>query len=369
MELSEFLSQRYLGNSVEDYCWLLGMILLGLIFKKFFSKILSNLLYKAVQKYAEGVESEKMFELLHRPLSWFVMLIIFYSSTTHIEFPAEWNLETVEKFGLRMIIERIYQLLFISSIAWVVLRFVDFVGLILLKKAEKTESKQDDQIIPFAIEFLKIIVLIFSIFIVLGSVFKVNVGSLVAGLGIGGLALALAAKESLENLLSSFLIFFDKPFIVGDLVKVGSISGTVEKVGFRSTRIRTLEKSYLTVPNKKMIDAELDNLSLRTFRRVNFNIGLVYGTTKEQMQGVVSDIQKYIDEHKHTNQDGKVRFTQFGASSLDIMVLYFIDTMDFGVFLEVQEEINFKIMEIVKSHNTDFAYPTQTLFVHNQNLK
>jgi MscS family membrane protein len=87
------------------------------------------------------------------------------------------------------------------------------------------------------------------------------------------------------------------------------------------------------------------------------------------MQGVVSDIQKYIDEHKHTNQDGKVRFTQFGASSLDIMVLYFIDTMDFGVFLEVQEEINFKIMEIVKSHNTDFAYPTQTLFVHNQNLK
>ncbi len=194
-----------------------------------------------------------------------------------------------------------------------------------------------------------------------------NVGSLVAGLGIGGLAIALAAKESLENLFGSFTIFFDKPFVVGDLVTIGGVSGTVEKVGFRSTRIRTLEKSYVTIPNKRMIDAELDNLSLRTFRRVKFDVGLVYGTSMSTIKSVVQKIQKYVDEHERTNQDGQVKFMEFGSSSLDVMVLYYIDTMDWGVFLDIKEEINYKIMEIVENEESDFAFPTQTLHLNQEN--
>ncbi|MBA3900887.1 MAG: mechanosensitive ion channel family protein, partial [Bacteroidetes bacterium] len=203
-----------------------------------------------------------------------------------------------------------------------------------------------------------------GIFLILSGVFRLDIGTLVAGIGIGGLALALAAKESLENLLASFTIFLDKPFVLGDLVQVGGILGVVEKVGFRSTRLRTLERSFLTIPNKKMVDTELDNLSLRTFRRARFSVGLIYQTTQEQISLIVNDIQEFIDQHPNTNQEGKVRFTEFGSSSLDIMVQYFVDTMDWDVFLNVKQEINFKIMEIVKKHGSDFAYPSTTVFLN-----
>lgn len=363
MNFPELLSQTFLGNTVRDYLILVALILLGFIFLRYLSRLLSNFLYRFIEKYAEGIPKEKFYEKLYSPLAWFVMLVIIYSATSHIEFPEEWNLAPTEKFGLRMIIERLYQLFTICSIAWILLRIVDFVGMILLKKAEKTESKQDDQMVNFAMEAIKIIVVIFTVFIILGTVFNANVGSLVAGLGIGGLALALAAKESLENLLSSFIIFLDKPFVVGDSVTVGNISGTVEKVGFRSTRIRTLEKSFVTLPNRKMVDAELDNLTLRTFTRAKFMIGILYNTPEDKIKNIVSDIQKILDDHPHTNQDGTVRFFEFGESSLNILVQYFVDTVDWKVYMKVREDMNYKIAEIVKRHGSDFAFPTRTVLI------
>lgn len=363
MTLREILALEFLGNTLADYSWLLGAILFVFIFQKYISRYLSNILYRSFRKYVEEINREELFKLIYKPLRLTIYLLVIYAASSHIEFPKEWNLAPVDKFGLRMFLERSYLFVLILSITWIFLRLVDFVGLVLIKKAEKTESKQDDQIVLFLREILKILVIGFSFFVVLGVVFKLDIGAIVAGLGVGGLALALAAKESLENLLASFTIFADKPFVVGDLVQVGSIIGTVEKVGFRSTRIRTLEKSYLTLPNKKMVDAELDNLSLRTFRRARFNIGLIYQTTQEQILAIIKDIQQYIDEHPRTNKDGKVRFVEFGDSSLDIMIEYFVDTMDWLVYLDVKQEINLKIMEIVKKHGSDFAYPTTTVYL------
>ena len=166
----------------------------------------------------------------------------------------------------------------------------------------------DDQLIPFVIDIIKIITYIFGLIIVMGNVFNVNITALATGLGIGGIAIAMASKESLENLLGSFTIFLDQPFTVGDIVTVGTITGTVEKVGFRSTRIRTFDKSLVTVPNKKMIDAELDNLGMRPVRRVKFNIGLTYETTPKQIKAIVFEIQEMINKHKDTNQEGKYDF-------------------------------------------------------------
>ena len=154
-------------------------------------------------------------------------------------------------------------------------------------------------------------------------------GPFIPGLGIGGIALAMASKESLENLLGSFTIFFDRPFTVGDMVTVGSVTGVVEKVGFRSTRIRTFDKSIVTVPNKKMIYAELDNLGIRPVIRVKFNLGLTYDTTIEQIKAIVADIQDMINQHEKTDQEGKVRFQEFGSSSLDILVIYYVDSPKF----------------------------------------
>jgi MscS family membrane protein len=363
MTLKEFFAQEYFGNTVADYSWLVGAILFAFIFQKYISRYFSNVLYRSVKRYVEEISREELFALIYKPLRLTLHLLVIYTASTHIEFPEDWNLAPVEKFGIRMFLDRTYLFVLIISITWIFLRLVDFAGLVMMKKAEKTESKQDDQIVLFAREILKVLVIGFSFFVILGAVFKLDIGAIVAGLGIGGLALALAAKESLENLLASFTIFADKPFVVGDLVQVGSIIGTVEKVGFRSTRIRTLEKSYLTLPNKKMVDTELDNLSLRTFRRARYSIMLVYQTTQQQMEAIVTDIQKFIDEHPRTNQDGKVRFVGFDDSGLEIMIEYFVDTMDWLVYLDVKQEINFKIMEIVKKQGSDFAYPTTTVYL------
>jgi MscS family membrane protein len=357
----ELLDDIYFGNSVQDYLWVVGSILGGLIFMRFLSHRISNFLYRLFAKNAEGVDKEALFGLLEAPLKWLIMLIILFICTDHLEYPEDWDVGPKEEFGIRMVLSRTYIGFLVGVITWAILKLTKFMGMILMARAALTESKSDDQLIPFLMEIIRIVVIVIGIFIFMGSVFKVDIGALIAGLGIGGLALALAAKESLENLLASFVIFFDKPFVIGDLVTVNGITGSIEKIGFRSTRIRTLEKSYLTLPNRLMIDNVLDNLSMRTFRRVSFNIGVMYGTSEEQLKHVVTDIQRFIDEHPHTNQDGEIHFMEFGSSSLDIMVLYFIDTMDYRMFLQIKEEINFEIMRIVQHHGADFAFPTQTI--------
>jgi MscS family membrane protein len=190
-----------------------------------------------------------------------------------------------------------------------------------------------------------------------------NVGSLIAGLGIGGLAIALAAKETLENLIGSFTIFLDKPFAIGDFVKVGDVSGVVEKIGFRSTRLRTIEKSCVTVPNKKMVEAELDNFSLRTQQRVNFTLSLRYDTSSEQIKYILDDIRNLLNNHVMCGSDNVARLTGFGVSAYEIMIIYFVNTADYFKYLEIKEEINFNILNIVKQHKATFAFNTTTVYV------
>lgn len=357
--MSEILNRTFLGNTIESYCWFAGIIILGLIFQRLLSKWLTMFVYKFLQKYSTGVGYDKLLVLLKKPMSVFILLVMIYFACDRLSFPKEWNLVPIEKFGLLMVLERLFQLSLIISITWVLLRIVDFFGLVLMYRASLTESKTDDQLVPFIKEAIKVVITILSIFLILGAVFKLNIASLIAGLGIGGLAIALAAKESLENLLGSFTIFFDKPFVIGDLIRVGGLEGHVEKIGFRSTRIRTLEKSYVTVPNKKLVDTELDNLSLRIQRRAKFNIGLTYETSSEQFKNIIADIQAMIEAHPHTLPgETHVRLHEFDSSAIVVMVLYFVDTLEYEVYLSVREEINYQIIDIVKKHGSSFAYPT-----------
>jgi len=362
--MNEILSRTFLGNTVEDYCWFAGIILVGLLFQRLLSKWLTLFVYKFLQKYSTGVGHDKLMVLMKKPMRVFIFLIAVFFASQHIHFPAEWDLEPVHNFGLRMMLERTFQMFFIIAITWIILRLVDFFGLILMYRASLTESKSDDQLVPFIKESIKVVVIILSVFFILGAVFKLNVASLIAGLGIGGLAIALAAKESLENLLGSFTIFLDKPFVIGDLIRTNGLEGHVEKIGFRSTRIRTLEKSYVTVPNKKLVDTELDNLSLRIQRRAKFNVGLTYETTPEQFKAIIAEMQTVIDAHPHTLPgETRVRLHEFDSSAIVIMVLYFVDTLEFDVYLSVREEINYHIIDIVKKHGSNFAYPTTSVIM------
>jgi len=360
---TEFLLTEILGNTIQDYSWFLGAVLLGFIFKRLISKYLSHLLFKVVGKKGAIVGADKFDALLTKPIGFCIMLSILYLGSSHIEYPSVWNLAKESEVGLRMLISKGFSLIYVYSIFWIILKVIDFIGLILNKRAEETENKMDDQLIPFIIEIVKIITYIFALIVVMRNIFEVDITALATGIGIGGLALAMASKESLENLLGSFTIFFDQPFTVGDIVTVGSVTGVVEKVGFRSTRIRTFDKSLVTVPNKKMIDAELDNLGLRPVRRVKFNIGLTYETSPHQIKAIVTDIQEMINLHEKTNQEGRVRFQEFGASSLDIMVMYFVDSTKWEDLINVKEDVNYKIMDIVKRHNSDFAFPSTTVYL------
>ncbi len=360
MDLRTFLRTEFLNNTVENFFWFTGIILFGYLFKTLVSKLLSDLMFGLLKKYSQDVTKFDFKRLLIQPLEFLTFLFFLYLAFDRLNFP-KLTLPWDEVVYWKRFFLRVYRAFLIISLTWVALRLVDFVGLIFMKRAEKTLSKMDDQLVPFFKDFGKVIVVIIGFLFIISFVFDQKVSKIVAGLGIGGLALAFAAKESLENLLASFTIFLDQPFIVGDLVQVGEIIGVVEKIGFRSTRIRTLEKSYVTVPNKNMIDKPLDNLTLRTFRRAKFDVNLTYETTSEQIKKIVTDIQQAVDEHPRTNQDGRVRFMNLGPSSKDIMIQYFVDTMDWDEYIDVKQEINFKIVEIVEKYGAEFAFPTTTV--------
>jgi MscS family membrane protein len=191
--------------------------------------------------------------------------------------------------------------------------------------------------------------------VALGQVFGVNVTALIGGLGIGGLAVAFAAKESLENLLASFTIFIDQPFGVGDLVTAGTVSGTVEKIGFRSTRLRTAEKSYLTVPNKSMIDKPLDNLSLRTARRVGFTIYFDQKTTSSQLQAIIAEAVEAMMAHPLVTKDVQMKFNTITPAGKEVTVQYFIETTSYDEYLDVKESLNYRLVEAVEHQGGSFA--------------
>ena len=359
----DFLNYEFLGNSITDYLYFTASFFIGLLLIIPIRLFISKLLFKLFGNDNDQNDNEKFNSLLKKPLQYFLTLLVLYFSVQFVSLPEFLN--STEEGGLNLVeyFDKGYNLLLLITIFWTIIRSVDFIGFKLKNKALKTESKVDDQLIPFAIDIAKVLTIVLALVMILGNVFDVNVTALVTGLGIGGVAFALASKESLENLLGSFTIFFDKPFTVGDTITLGGVTGTVEKVGFRSTRIRTFDKSVVTVPNKNIISAELDNLGARPVRRVKFNIGLTYDTSVENIKNIVDDIQKLIDEHPMTNQDGKVRFLNFGSSSLDIMILYYVDSPDWEVLIDAQQKINFDIIDIVNKHKCEFAFPSTSVYI------
>lgn len=361
----EFLQRIYFNNSLEDYLWFIGSILLVLVINRYIAKVLGMLLYRIFRGFSTEDLGTQFNDLLMAPIKRIVLVLTVYFAFLLLEYP---DILDFEIYGLSIqgALHKVIQFLMALAVTWIGLRIVDFVGLLLLKQAEKTEGKMDDQLIPFIKDFFKVVFVIFSFFFILNGILGVNITGLMAGIGIGGLAIALAAQQSLENLLGSFTIFLDKPFVVGDFIQVGDVQGVVEKVGFRSTRIRTIEKSFVTLPNKMIVDSTLDNLTLRTFRRVRFLIGVTYDTSNEQIEAIVKDIQKYLDDHSNTNEDGIVGFYEFGDNSLNILVQYYADHSDWATFVKLKEEVNFRIMDIVKKHGSDFAFPTRTIHLVNE---
>ena len=364
MPFFNWLHARLGNNSLQDLATILVMLLVVALLRRFISAVLSRLIFRLLRKKSVSGAVKTFEMLLSKPLEWLITLLAVYFAAAQLDVHSVWNLDPVSQPGLLMFLNRCFDISLICTAAFLVSRLIEFFALeFLQRETADSNAPMGRQIIPFFKELLKIFVWILAFFFTLGFVFNLNIASIIAGLGLGGLAVALAAKESLENLFASFTIFLDKPFVVGDLVTVNNITGTIEKVGFRSTRIRTLEKSFVTVPNKLMIDNALDNLSLRTHRRADMNLSFVYNTPKAKLELLLEDLRTALNQHPRCTEESQVRFVNFGDSALIVRVLYYIDTIDFEEFMEIRENVNFIILDIVRSSGCQLAYPTQTLVV------
>ncbi len=364
----QIFKHEFWGNNVLQYCLFVVIILLGQLLKRIISSFFSRLLFKAIQKFADDVRVETFVALLLKPIEFFLSLCTFYLAINQLKHPLEvviWHyikiadkIKVKEGFTFGELIDKAFFFLIILSVFWIILRIIDFIAFVWMHRASKSGSKADEQLIPFLKELLKIIVAFVGFFALLGYVFEVNAVSLITGLGIGGIAIAMAAKESLENLIGSFTIFMDKPFAVGDLVKVNGVEGTVEKVGFRSTVICSVDKTTLVIPNRAMIAGVLENLTRRNFRRVNFRAAIVLETPAKSIQAIINELRSYLESAVCVSEP-LVFFDSFGDSSINLQIYCLIENTTYSNFLKTKEEINFKVKEVIEKHDSHFAYPTQ----------
>jgi MscS family membrane protein len=242
-------------------------------------------------------------------------------------------------------------------------RSVDAIGNVLIDLAAKTENSLDDQLAPFVSKTLKVLVIVLGSLVALQN-FGVNVMSLLAGLGLGGLALALAAQDTAANLFGSITILLDAPFKVGDHVKIGETEGLVSEVGFRSTRIRTPTNSLVTLPNAIVAKEKVENLGERQAHRVRQTLGIHYNTPPEKVIQFCEEI-KYllIQEPLVVKENFVVNFVNFNASTLDLLVSFHVSTQEVKIELEVGQRVLLEIWRIAKKIDIDFAYPTQSIYL------
>lgn len=262
---------------------------------------------------------------------------------------------------VRTVAFTLFKLLMASGVGWLLLRLVD-------STAEHLRSASPENVVgvgflPVFVRFFKVLVV--AILVLVGlDVAGINVVGVLAGLGLGGVAIAFAAQKTIENMFGAASIAGDRPFQVGDFVSIGSDLGTVEDVGFRSTRLRTLARTVVTIPNGVVAAGRVESFSARDRILYNPTIGLVYETRATQIRAIRDGIKRLLETHPRVHQpDHRVRFRSFGDSSLNLEVLCWVATNDFNEYLEVAEELNFAIAELVDREGSSFAFPTRTVVV------
>ena len=274
----------------------------------------------------------------------------------------------LEPTQLAFIKRTIYVLSALAAV-WLGHRLVEIMAFYLHEKATTTASKFDDIMVPLVSKTSFILVYVFGAILVLRS-FTVDVTGLLAGLGIGGLAFAFAAKDTLANFFGSIMLVLDRPFDIGDIITAGDIEGTVVEVGFRSTRIRTFYDSIITVSNGDLMNRSIDNKGKRRYRRLNTTLGVEYDTPPTKVEAFCEGIRQLILSHKWTRKDNfHVYFTNFGASSLDIQLVVFWETDDYAREQAEKHRLMIDILRLAKELDVNFAFPTQTVHLFQEQSK
>jgi len=315
--------------------------------------ISQRLLFKLVPKTLEG-ENQTLALKLAKPIRvlWFSLFMQLFVPA--LALPAQVN----------AYVRNLLAALLIAVLFWCLLKLVDVVAEVIKKRLALKEGDSANTLIQSTSQLVKGLIFVLGVLSLL-SHFGYPVTSMLAGLGVGGIAVALAAKTTLENLLGAFLIRLDQPFKIGDLVQVGELRGHVEHIGFRSTRIRTFDRTVVSLPNGSLADQRVENHATKDRFRLFLVLGLVYETSASQMKAVLSGIEATLKSHPKIWQKNSVAvwFREMAASSLDVEVVAYFSVKNSQEFNAIRQEVLLKLMEIVENAGSGIAFPSSTIYL------
>lgn len=341
------------GVKVWQVALALALIIASLVARSITDSIFGSWLKKRAAKTAVDWDDDVV-ELAPKPVALAFRLILWYAAAIILSLPQSPN-------NVRLWILTGLELALWIAVIYLLFAFIDVLSRVLERMAARTETVLDDQLSPLLRKALK--VLVAAIFLVMFvQNMGIEVGSLLAGLGIGGLALALAAKDTVANYFGSIIIFIDQPFQIGDIIEIDGTEGVVEEVRFRTTLIRKFDKSLVTMPNQNFTNGHITNYSRRPVRRIRFSVGVTYDTTPEQMRRLLAGIKDVLKEVDGIEDDTwAVAFEEFADSSLNVLVNCYSKENDWLQMMAAREELMLGIMDLVEEMGLEIAFPTRTV--------
>ncbi len=348
---------KFVGNTLVQWLGLLGVLLGSFIVAKIVSFVLGRQ-GKRLEQREKGYLLAAMLRSLAGPAGLLILAGGLYTASTFMNLTYT---KTLLPFWLN-----ICRTISVLAATWFIFKLVDVLEFFLTKWTSRTKTTLDDQLVPLVRKTLRVFVVIVALLFIAQNIFQWNIGALVAGLGIGGLAFALAAKDMLANLFGSATIFADRPFAMGERVKIGEHDGFIEEVGFRSTRIRTLAGHLVTIPNATVANEMIENIGRRPYIKRVLDVTVTYDTAVQKVQRGVDIIREMLDaraESFSADNPGRVYFNDFNPASLNIVVYYWFAPPDWWEYLKFNHEFNMELLRRFGEEGIEFAFPTQTLYL------
>ena len=346
----EFLDYRFLGNSIEVWAVALAIIIGTFVATKIVYWVLSNILRKLTAKTKTNLD-DVLIDKLEKPIRYSILIIGYWIAIHYIY---------IENEGVMNFLEAVASIAAVLTLTSITSRVFDaLVTEVVQPMVEKTEGGADNYILPIISKAVKGIIWTFGIIIGLDNI-GFDITAMIAGLGIGGLALALAAQDSVKNIFAGIMIFLDKPFKIKDRIQIEGFDGVVEEVGLRSTRIRTLDGRIVTIPNSTFTDNSVVNVTSQPALKIVLNVGLTYDTDEVGMQKGVDILRQIVaDNSDILEEDCSAGFKDFGDFSLGILFIYYVKPE--AHWLDSQNTISKEVLARFTAAGLDFAFPTQTL--------
>lgn len=363
------------GEPIYNILLCLGIIIGIFIIKRPLAGIFARVFATVANKFVEKKHSQKFRVLLTQPLELLFSTILFYVAvnqlTTLLNFPIfKRHIEGKLSFVIRLsdIADKAFLLFIILFTTLVCSRIIDFIFYTQIEKAYEEKNREKEQLFPLVKDVAKIALWIIGSFWILGTVFNVNIPALITGLGIGGVAIALAAKESVENFFASFIILTDKPFSVGDTIRMDKYEGTIERVGFRSTRMISGEGSIFIIPNKKLIGENVENLTLRVSRKIKLQVNLNYTISAADAASILLAIKNQLAQLAFITAPIEASIESFNEASFQILVSYYLPTPlpEQSNLAHIKSEVNFTVYAIIAPYQQT---ATSTIPINSSSLE